>query len=60
MKTKHIFYSIIALAGATFASCKKDYLDVVPTDRVADVTILSDSSLFNDYVINREIGRAHV
>jgi len=53
MKTKHIFYSIIALAGATFASCKKDYLDVVPTDRVADVTILSDSSLFNDYVINR-------
>ncbi|TWV94019.1 RagB/SusD family nutrient uptake outer membrane protein [Chitinophaga pinensis] len=53
MKTKHIFYSIIALAGATLASCKKDYLDVVPTDRVADVTILSDSSLFNDYVINR-------
>jgi starch-binding outer membrane protein, SusD/RagB family len=53
MKTKHIIYALIAFAGATLVSCKKDYLDVVPTDRVADVTILSDSSLFADYVINR-------
>lgn len=53
MKTKHFIYSLIAFAGVTLASCKKEYLDIVPTDRVSDATILADSSLFNDFVINR-------
>lgn len=53
MKTKHFIYSLIAFAGVTFTSCKKDYLDIVPTDRVSDAAILADSSLFNDFVLNR-------
>lgn len=54
MKTKNIIYSLI-LGTVAFASCKKDYLDIVPTDRVANSTILGDSSLFENYVINRYV-----
>jgi hypothetical protein len=53
MKTKHILYIFILVVGGGFVSCKKDYLDVVPTDRISDVTMLSDSTLFEDFVINR-------
>lgn len=58
MKMKSIF-SIIGLAvcGAGFLSgCDRGLLDVTPTDRISDDAIIADSSLFEDFVINRYIG----
>jgi hypothetical protein len=46
----------IAVAALVFSACKKDFLNVQPTDRLSDVSILGDSSLFQDYVINRYMG----
>lgn len=46
-----------ALASSMFmASCQENFLDVVPTDRVSDASILSDSVLFEAYVTNRYLG----
>ncbi|SHN40902.1 RagB/SusD family nutrient uptake outer membrane protein [Chitinophaga sp. CF418] len=56
MKTsKNILYTML-LAGGIFTSCKKNYLDIVPSDKIADVAVLADSSLFENYVINRYMG----
>jgi starch-binding outer membrane protein, SusD/RagB family len=38
------------------SACKKDFLEITPTDRISDASILSDSSLFQNYVINRYMG----
>lgn len=38
------------------SSCKKDFLDVTPTDRVSDEAITGDSTLFESFVINRYLG----
>jgi hypothetical protein len=48
----------IMMASATtiMTSCKENFLDVVPTDRVSDASILSDSVLFESYIINRYMG----
>lgn len=43
-----------AILGTT--SCKKDYLDVTPTDRVSDAAVINDSTLFEAFVINRYLG----
>lgn len=48
--------SILLFACILLASCKKNYLNIVPTDRLSDAAILADSSLFEDYVINRYLG----
>lgn len=56
MKTKNIIYFLALVVGGTFTSCKRNYLDIIPTDRVPDVTLLADSSLFEDYVIARYMG----
>ncbi|SFD59283.1 Starch-binding associating with outer membrane [Chitinophaga sp. CF118] len=53
MKTKNIIYFLALAAAGTFTSCKKNYLDIVPTDRVPDVAVAADSALFQDYVLNR-------
>jgi hypothetical protein len=54
MKKLMIYYPLLGLlAGILFSACKKNYLDITPTDRVSDAAILADSSLFEDYVINR-------
>jgi len=46
-----------ALAASLFmVSCQENFLDVVPTDRVSDASITSDSVLFEAYVINRYMG----
>lgn len=45
----------VAICIAT-ASCKKDFLDVSPTDRVSEDALLADSSLFINYVTNRYMG----
>ena len=58
MTTKNIFKPFlgIALSGILLGGCQEDFLDVVPTDRVSDASILSDSTLFEAYVINRYLG----
>ncbi|GLB49498.1 RagB/SusD family nutrient uptake outer membrane protein [Neptunitalea lumnitzerae] len=58
MKKINIFKYIsgIFVVGVLLTSCEKDYLDVTPTDRVSDAAILSDSTLFEAYVVNRYLG----
>lgn len=58
MKSKKILkiFYISVFALALLVSCKEDFLEVVPTDRVSDAAILSDSTLFEAYVINRYLG----
>jgi hypothetical protein len=53
MKTSHIIYSLALAAAGLLSACKKDYLNITPTDRILGSTVLSDSSLFENYVINR-------
>jgi hypothetical protein len=56
MKTKKYLY-VAALGTIMMASaCKKNYLDLVPTDRISDAAILADSSLFESYVTARYMG----
>jgi starch-binding outer membrane protein, SusD/RagB family len=57
MKTsifRYIIYS--AVIATAVSSCKKDFLTVTPTDRVTEASVLSDSLLFEDYVIARYVG----
>ena len=58
MTTNIIFkpFMGLALIGFLLVGCQEDFLDVVPTDRVSDASILSDSTLFEAYVINRYLG----
>jgi hypothetical protein len=51
MTTRNFIYFIIL--AVAFTSCKRNYLDIVPTDRVPDGAVLADSSLFEDFVLNR-------
>lgn len=54
MKTSNYIKCIwMVTLAATFASCKKNYLDITPTDRAPESAVLADSSLFEDFVINR-------
>src|SRR5215213_9819589 len=53
---KH-FISCLLLAGCIASvSCRKNYLDITATDRISEQALLSDSSLFEDFVTNRYIG----
>jgi starch-binding outer membrane protein, SusD/RagB family len=56
MKTlfRNIFYT--ACLASAMTGCRKDYLDIQPTDRVSEAAILSDSLLFEDYVYARYVG----
>lgn len=47
---------LCASAAILVTSCKKDYLDVTPTDRVSDAAVINDSTLFESFVINRYLG----
>lgn len=54
---KHITIpSVLAATVLLVSACKENFLDVVPTDRVSDASILSDSILFEAYVTNRYLG----
>ncbi|MFD2033890.1 RagB/SusD family nutrient uptake outer membrane protein [Belliella marina] len=53
---KNLKLYIVVLFCALFAGCNEDYLDIAPTDRVSDASILSDTTLFEAYVINRYLG----
>ena len=51
--------SIASLCAAVMlmtSACQENFLDVVPTDRVSDASITSDSILFEAFVINRYMG----
>ncbi|WP_069659687.1 RagB/SusD family nutrient uptake outer membrane protein [Arcticibacter eurypsychrophilus] len=57
MKTRYIkplFLMLCALL--TLSACKKDFLNVEPTDRIATSAIETDTSVFEAYVTNRYIG----
>lgn len=59
MQSIKIYHILLFLCGSlliTLPSCQDNFLDVVPTDRVSDASILSDSVLFEAYVINRYLG----
>ncbi|WP_018474956.1 RagB/SusD family nutrient uptake outer membrane protein [Echinicola pacifica] len=46
----------VMMLGSMMMGCKEDFLEIVPTDRVSDASILSDSTLFEAFVINRYLG----
>lgn len=51
-------YKTVFLFGllAMAASCKKDFLDINPTDRLSESALLGDSTLFESFVQNRYLG----
>ena len=46
---------VVTLTTLLF-SCKKDFLEIQPTDKIAETVVLSDSIVFEAYVVNRYIG----
>ena len=56
MKNKFLNHILIAAGLMSLVSCKKDFLNVTPTDRVSEAALLGDSTLFEDFVTNRYIG----
>jgi hypothetical protein len=56
MKIINKLNCIIITSLLVATSCKKDFLNIKPTDRVSEEAILSDSSLFEDFVVARYIG----
>ncbi|MCE7061998.1 RagB/SusD family nutrient uptake outer membrane protein [Dyadobacter sp. CY343] len=48
--------ALMVSMGSVLTSCQENFLDVVPTDRVSDASILSDSVLFESYILNRYMG----
>ncbi|WP_205528242.1 RagB/SusD family nutrient uptake outer membrane protein [Flavobacterium psychrotrophum] len=50
------FLALTVATGAVLTGCEKDFLDVNPTSVVSDAAILTDSTLFEAYVINRYMG----
>jgi starch-binding outer membrane protein, SusD/RagB family len=56
MKNKFLNHILIAAGLMSLVSCKKDFLNVTPTDRVSEAALISDSTLFEDFVTNRYIG----
>ncbi|MFT2008277.1 RagB/SusD family nutrient uptake outer membrane protein [Pontibacter sp. 13R65] len=59
MKSKIFLAFAIGLA-TTFTSCKENFLDVTPTDRLFDEAIVADSVLFEAFVINRYLGTRQI
>lgn len=55
MKLNTILYTMCVVA-MTATSCKKDFLEIEPTDKIAENVVLSDSVVFEAYVVNRYIG----
>src|SRR5579872_5978650 len=56
MKTRYLIITALICGVFLSTSCKKDYLNITPTNKLSNVAILGDSSIFQDYVINRYIG----
>lgn len=58
MQTRNIIHTAIcaALLSTAVTSCKKNFLEITPTTVLSESTVLSDSSVFEAFVINRYIG----
>ena len=56
MKTIKYTIGAVILLSVFLSACKKDFLTINPTDKVSNSSILTDTSLFEDYVINRYLG----
>jgi hypothetical protein len=56
MKNKLLNHILLAAGLISLVSCKKDFLDIIPTDRVSEAALIADSTLFEDFVTNRYIG----
>lgn len=56
MKKKFLNHILFTAGLMSLVSCKKDFLEVTPTDRVSESALLADSTLFEDFVTNRYIG----
>ncbi|WP_143305885.1 RagB/SusD family nutrient uptake outer membrane protein [Chitinophaga vietnamensis] len=57
MRTYHIIYILVVMMIAgSVTSCKRDFLDISPTDKVSQGSLLSDSLLFEAFVVNRYLG----
>ena len=54
MQTSKIKYiiGVVTLTTLLF-SCKKDFLEIQPTDKIAEAVVLSDSVVFEAYVVKR-------
>lgn len=55
MQIKTIIY-IAAAATILLFSCKSNFLEIEPTDKIAETVVLTDSVVFEAYVVNRYIG----
>lgn len=56
VKSKYLILAgVIALTGSLIG-CNDNFLDINATDRISDDAIVADSSIFEDYVINRYMG----
>lgn len=56
---KNLFNKILpasVLLLFVLAGCDDNFLDITPTDRISEATLVADSSLFEDFVINRYLG----
>ena len=49
---KKIFLISILGFSMVMASCKKNLLDITPTDRISDATLFSDANLVEAFVNN--------
>lgn len=57
MQTSKIINMIGVVTFTTLLfSCKKDFLEIQPTDKIAETVVLTDSVVFEAYVVNRYIG----
>ncbi|WP_295124844.1 RagB/SusD family nutrient uptake outer membrane protein [uncultured Chitinophaga sp.] len=55
MQIKSLVYTACAASMFLF-SCKNDFLEIQPTDKIAENTVLTDTAVFESYVMNRYIG----
>lgn len=53
---KHSFLSLGMLSLLFLIACQDSFLNITPTDRLSDDAIIADSSLFDNYVVNRYLG----
>jgi len=51
---KPLYLTLCATLALT--SCKKNFLEVEPTDRISTTSVESDTTIFEAYVLNRYIG----
>ncbi len=56
MKTLKYKICFAALLGMALTACKKDFLQTSPTDKLSGGSITKDTTLFEDYVLNRYLG----